>query len=400
MRVCFVNSLYAPNELGGAEYTVRYLAEGLVQRGHDVSVVSLAPDGRQSSAALNGVRTHYLPNANIYWPFWAERDRPAAWKRSLWHLIEAYNPVMVRRIGRVLAQERPDVVSCHNMQGFSVGPWLAARRLRLPVVQTLHDYFLACPGATMFSGGANCTGNCGACRAFTAPRRLLSNIPAAVTGVSKRTLMRLQECGFFRKVHDTSVIFGSNAAEPAAAARADLAPGAPLRLGFLGRIEPIKGLEVALRALSSLPPGLASLAIGGRCSDEQRAALLGIAGGADVRFLGHVDPARFFPEIDALVVPSVWEEPLGRVIHEAMAFGVPSIASRIGGIPEIVEDDVTGYLFEAGDATALAALIHRLTDEGLPAARLAVSCRRRSAAFRPEVIFDRYFDAFARAAAA
>jgi glycosyltransferase involved in cell wall biosynthesis len=113
-----------------------------------------------------------------------------------------------------------------------------------------------------------------------------------------------------------------------------------------------------------------------------------------------VDPARFFPEIDALVVPSVWEEPLGRVIHEAMAFGVPSIASRIGGIPEIVEDDVTGYLFEAGDATALAALIHRLTDGGLPAARLAVSCRRRSAAFRPEVIFDRYFDAFARAAAA
>ncbi len=399
MRVCFVNSLYAPNGLGGAEYTVRYLAEGLVARGHQVSVVSLAPDGRTGSSVLNGVRTQYVPLMNVYWPFWQERDRPPAWKRALWHLVEAYNPVMISRLSRLIARDRPDVISCHNMLGFSVGAWVAARRQGIPLVQTLHDYFMACPGATMCRQGVNCAASCTSCRLFSASRRRLSNLPDAVTSVSGRTLHRLESAGFFRNVRNKTVIFGSNAPAPVHRPRPDRAKATGLRLGFLGRIEAIKGLDVAVRALTRLPPGAASLVIGGRCPDDERARLIDLAAGADVRFLGYVQPDDFFPQIDALVVPSLWEEPLGRVIHEAMAFGVPSIASRIGGIPEIVVDGETGYLFEAGNVDALAAVIRRIVDDGLPAARLGEACRERSRDFAPDVIFDQYFAAFSRAAA-
>ena len=399
MRVCFVNSLYAPNELGGAERTVRQLAEGFVQRGHEVSIISLATNGCGSVSELNGVRTYYVPLANIYWPFFSPADRPSGWKRMLWHFIEAYNPLMTRRIGRILDNERPDVVSCHNLKGLSVGAWISARRLGLPLVQTLHDYFLACPNATMYKQQENCIGICTACRIFSWRRRRLSNLPDVVTSVSQRTLARLEALHFFNGVRLKRIIFGSNNAGSHPVFLPGRSPGDKLRLGYLGRIEQIKGLEVLLRAMSCLPQGLASLTVAGRCSDEEQASLLLLANEAEIRFIGHVDPRTLFSMIDFLVVPSVWEEPLGRVVHEAMAFGVPCIASDVGGIPEIVKEGSTGFLFEPGDVAGLAAVIERIFKLGEPSPRLRHECLRHSEQFEPNKILDAYSEAFSCALA-
>ncbi len=393
MRVCFVNSFYAPNELGGAEVTVRYLAEAMARQGHDVSVISIAPHGAGTKSELNGVRTYYVPVANIYSQVSLKGKAPPIWKKIIWNLIEVGNPLMTRRIGQIFAQERPDVVTCHNLRGLSVGAWIAARRQRIPIVQTLHDYFLACPSSTMRSGDMNCVKQCTLCRMFSNRRRRLSNLPSAVTSVSRRTLQRLEESGFFTKTQGKFIIFGNNTATPPFSPRADV-KGRALRLGYLGRIEPIKGLDVLMGAMARLPPDAATLVIGGQCPDEERARLLTIAAGADVSFLGRVDPAAFFPQIDALVVPSVWEEPLSRVIHEALAFGVPSIVSRVGGMPEIVEEGVTGFLFEANNSHQLGTLIQELHDNGLPAARMSRACLHRSEQFAPEKIFQQYYDAF------
>lgn len=77
-----------------------------------------------------------------------------------------------------------------------------------------------------------------------------------------------------------------------------------------------------------------------------------------VKFLGEIaDKQNFFSQIDCLVVPSVKAEAFGLVIIEAMAAGVPVVASRLGAIPEIIEDKKTGRLFAPGDYRQLAALI-------------------------------------------
>src|SRR3954454_14301959 len=107
MKIAFVSTLYAPNERGGAERTVRILAESLVARGHEAVVISLAPDGVARTDSINGVKTYYVPLANIFWK--QSEDARNALARMTWHLIDSWNPVMAGRVSKILKLERPDL---------------------------------------------------------------------------------------------------------------------------------------------------------------------------------------------------------------------------------------------------------------------------------------------------
>lgn len=385
MKIAFISTLYAPNEMGGAERGVRVLAEAAAAQGHEAVAISLAPDGVARQAQVGPVKAYYVPLANVYWPFRKTRAGPV--QRALWHLLDAYNPVMGARVGRILDAEQPDVVQADNLLGFSVAPWRAAQRRGIPVVQTLHDYYLACPNSSMFRRGQNCAVQCGSCHALCTPRRALSNIPAALVSVSRRTMDRVEESGAFRSVEHRLIAHGVNDVRAAPAPRVDRAPGGLLRLGYLGRIEATKGIEVLIDAARRMPTGSVSVLIAGKGEPGYVETLVARAKGLDVTFLGFTKPADLFARIDLLVVPSVWEEPLGRVIFEAYEHGVPAAVSRAGGMPEIVEEGRTGFVFEAGNAQALAALLSAQRDLGWAGARFFKACREKSGEFSMERSF-------------
>jgi glycosyltransferase involved in cell wall biosynthesis len=94
------------------------------------------------------------------------------------------------------------------------------------------------------------------------------------------------------------------------------------------------------------------------------------------------------------VVPSVWAEPFGIVVIEAMAGGTPVVASNIGGIPEIIDDGVSGVLVKPGDAAALRNALTGLIDN--PAARLAMgdAARRRADDFKAEAVVPMLEDVY------
>lgn len=116
---------------------------------------------------------------------------------------------------------------------------------------------------------------------------------------------------------------------------------------------------------------------------ESLADSLGVAG--RVSFLGPLDTEAlksFYARIHALVVPSVWEEPAGLVLVEGALAGVPLVASRVGGIPEIVGDPDEALLVPPGDPAALAMALRRtLTDPAEASARV-VRARARAQGFR------------------
>jgi glycosyltransferase involved in cell wall biosynthesis len=396
MKVAFVSSLYAPNELGGAERTVRTLAEALVQRGHEAVVVSLAPDGVARESELNGVRTHYVPLANIHWPFGRQTPLPA-WRRLLWLMVDAYNPLMGARVGRILDREKPDVVQAGNLLGFSAAVWLGAKKRGFPVVQMLHDYYLACVNSSMFRHGRNCERQCGSCRAIATPRRLLSDTPTAVISLSRRTLDKLEACDLFPNVAHKAVVHGACNLEvhdiAQRAARGEVA----LTVGYLGRVEATKGIEVLLDAAQRLQAGRVRVLVGGTGAADYLDALRKRYASSNIEFVGFVKPADLFARIDVLVVPSLWEEPLGRVIYEAYTHGVPAIVSRAGGMPEIVDEGRTGYVFEAGNAASLAQVLDRAAGEW-NAERFAHACVEKSREFDIDRQFDRYMAVWAQAA--
>jgi len=388
MKVAFVSTLYAPNERGGAERTVRILAETLAGSGHEALVISLAPDGVARDGVINGVKTYYVPLANVFWK--QSEEARSRVSRMLWHGIDAWNPVMAARVAKILRCERPDVVQTGNLQGFSVALWRAVRRQRIPLVQMLHDYYLGCPKSTMTAGEHNCAVQCRSCRLFTIPRRAHSNLPAAVISLSRRMLVRLEGTGLFADVQHKYIIHGINKVDPETVPRENKAPGTPIVVGYLGRIENTKGIEVLLDAADRLPAAQLTVLLGGKGDDDYAATLQQRYAAANVRFLGFVEPAEFFRQIDVLVVPSVWEEPLGRVIYEGYAHGVPSLVANVGGMPEIVDIGSTGDVFRSGDSADLAARLRRLIDGGLPGRDFFEACVERSRDFGVERVFGEY----------
>jgi glycosyltransferase involved in cell wall biosynthesis len=137
------------------------------------------------------------------------------------------------------------------------------------------------------------------------------------------------------------------------------------RLGYIGRLDPRKGIETAIEALGTLP-ARASLTIDGGGDERHRAELVARAGS-----LGVGDRVRFtnstrtrvpdaYAACDAVVFPVTWDEPWGLVPLEAMAVGRPVVATGAGGSGEYLRDGDNCLLFEPGDAAGLAAAVKRL----------------------------------------
>lgn len=374
MKIAFFNSLYLPDEVGGAEKAVRTIAEGAVAAGHQAVVLCLASDGRARTDMVNGVKVYYIPLANVA-PLHDKASLPV-WRKLLWYIMDAYNPVMGHRIKRILKEEKPDVIEANNLQGLSVAVWHVARQLGIPVVQILHDYYLGCINSTMYSKGRNCTSSCAVCTVLCTPRRRLSSIPQIVSSVSRRTLERIRAAGTFAAVktftYSSSGIKLSDVL--GATERAIHQPGAPIILGFLGRIDPLKGMDLLLDAVSSRPAGSVKLLIGGEVRDAYGLDLKARYESPNIEFLGYIKPAELFSRVHLLIVPSVWEEPLGRIIAESHASGVLVAVSKLGGMPEIVEDGVNGYHFDGGSVAAIHGLLDRLKDQTFPTAEQVAAC--------------------------
>lgn len=172
-------------------------------------------------------------------------------------------------------------------------------------------------------------------------------------------------------------------------------PAAPILVGA-GRLVADKGFDVAIRALAAVraehPTAVLRLAGDGpgRPELEALAAELGVADGLEL--LGWVTPERL-PDVLAgatvVVMPSRWQEAFGLVALQAAQVGRPVVASNVGGLPEVVEDGVTGALVPAEDADALACAVLDLLADPAEAAAQGRAARERA---RTRFAFSRYVE--------
>lgn len=368
MKIAFINSFYYPDEVGGAEKSVRYLAETLAADGHEILVLT---NGRvQESLSIKSVLVKKIPTANIYSIFdFSKRNR---FFKLAWHIFDSYNVLAKYRIKRALAKFQPDIVHTNTIGGFSVSVWGAVKELNIPLVHTLRDYYLLCPNTAMFKAGRQCRSRCGECRILGAPRQLLSEKVDVVVGNSDFILQRHLKEGMFPK-SSSRVIYNAYEARSVT----DHRDPQYVTFGFIGRVAPTKGIEVLLAALRQArfsSDKKVRLLVAGTGEKLYLASLGVMLDGIDVEFLGVVEPHEFYSRIDWCIVPSLWHEPLARVLFEAFAHGVPIIASNTGGTAELVKHEVNGFTYVATDVDALAALLKR-------------------AAFLPELQYETFRDA-------
>ncbi|SHF03226.1 glycosyltransferase [Streptoalloteichus hindustanus] len=170
------------------------------------------------------------------------------------------------------------------------------------------------------------------------------------------------------------------------------------RVLFLGRLHRQKGVADLVRALALVPSAHLVLAGDGpeRARLSRLAGVLGLA--HRVRFLGfvpHDQVPALLRDVDLLVMPSRYEE-LGTALVEARHVGVPVVATRVGGIPDVVRDGVDGLLVPPGDIVALAGALQRLVDDPVLADVLASRARRRAASYTWDSLAERVLDVYQR----
>jgi len=388
VKLVLLNTFYPPDGPGGAEQSVRLLAEGLVQRGHQVTVVVTTPDGRARVAEMNGVTVRYLVIRNLYPD---PMKAPGGWLKPFWHALDARNPLMQGMLREILVDEQPDVLHSNNLGGISVVAWRVAASLGIPILHTLRDYYLLCPKATMFKNGVICQEQCTICRLYSAPKTALAPEVNSVVGIGAPILARHLKAGLFQQARDQQVI--PNGVElPATIQPKAGGRTGPLRLGFLGRLEPSKGPDLLLEAAMRPEAVSSEVYLAGRGRPEYVEGLKSRFDRTGIHYLGQTAPAALFAQVDFLVVPSRWLEPFARVVIEALAHGVPVLCSRQVGAAEHLVEGQTGYLFDQDDAAGLAALIAGLSRAD--AERMAPLCRAAAEGFRPDRIAARYEAAY------
>lgn len=364
MKILFINSLYEPNVIGGAEIILRSHVNALHQRGHDVSVLTLDPQPGLTSNSVDGVRVWRAGLKNFYWPFGCEK--PPAWKRALWHLTDIYNPFMTSAVKEVVQIEAPDLVCTHNLTGWSVAVWSALTKLGIPIVQVLHDPYLICPRSNMFSKGTPCRQQCLKCRSMRLMHPRLSNQLSAVVGVSRFILEKSVRYRYFGNVPIREVI--NNARDMGSVHEVGEAKGQPsnrqVTFGFIGNLLASKGIELLLETFVGQAPDSWRLVVAGSGKDDYEADLKKRYRHERIHFIGHVRPNTFFNQVDFTVVPSLWEDTFPGVVLESFYFGVPVLGSNRGGIPEMIQEGINGVLFDPEDT------------EGLSASMVAVAARK------------------------
>jgi glycosyltransferase involved in cell wall biosynthesis len=218
-------------------------------------------------------------------------------------------------------------------------------------VHTLHDYWLLCQRNSMVrADGVPCVTRCRSCRAISSLRNAqLAHRPPDVLLAVSAAVARPHEEALPWTRGRTRVLY--NPVETVPITRASRAAGTPPTFGFLGQVSAAKGIRTLVRAFTDAAIPGARLLVAGRGADVD--AVTDVPG---VEYRGWVDAAgkdALLAEVDALAVPSEWQDPAPLVVNEARARGIPVVGARAGGIPELIAPASEPLLFRSGDAGEL-----------------------------------------------
>lgn len=369
MRILMLAQFYPPT-IGGEERHVADLSADLAARGHDVSVATLWHEGPPRFEVARGVRIHRIRGTmqrmNAIFSY---HDRqfspPFTDPEALWALK------------KVISEERPDVIHAHNWIVHSVTPLKAWSKARL--VMTLHDYSLVCVQKRLMRYGVRCSGpeftKCLSCA--TNFYGIGKGVPIRLANLAWGELERRTVDMFLPVSHsvaDQTYLEKHNVpyrivpnfipddvetpTEDTDALLAQLPKGDFLL--YVGDVMPDKGIGVLLQAHASLKRQIPLVLIG-RPIDGYLESFP-----PNVLYLGrwpHNAIMQAWKRCTIALVPSICPDACPTVAMEAMVMGQPIIASRIGGLIDIVVDGVTGLLVTPGDSQELQAAIQRVLDD-------------------------------------
>lgn len=355
MRILLVHNYY--QHAGGEDRVFADEADLLTANGHEVVRYTVDNDGLESAARLRlAVDT--------------------VWNRQ-----------SAAEIGSLVKKGQIEVAHFHNtLPRISPSAYYAARRSGAAVVQSLHNFRLLCPNATFLREGSVCEKCLGHAVAWPAIKHRCYRNSLGASTVLTGMLAAHRLLNTWRKAVDAYITLTEFARQRFVtgglpADKLHVKPNFVLDpppagsgdggyLLFVGRLSTEKGIATLLEAWNRLPQSIRLRIVGdGPMADDVRRAAAAHPG---IEWLGSLPPAEVAHQMAGaagLVIPSICYENLPKALVESFAAGTPILASRLGALPDLVDDGRTGLLFTAGDSQALAACVEDfLSDAGRCAA--------------------------------
>ncbi len=387
MRILMLAQFYPP-VIGGEEQHVHSLCHALHERGHEVSVITLAHDNLPAKDDDNGVRISRIKSTT-------QRGGSAVFQTSRRHAPPFPDPAVVSAIQAHIKAEQPQIVHGHNWMLHSFIPLKS--RSNAKFVVSLHDYSLRCSTKKlMYMGETVCDGpRLDKCFSCARNHFGLKGPPVAAAnwlmGFAERAAVDMflpvseavaEGNGICRKNLNYRVIPNFVADDIATRKyghfpELEQLPDEPFVL-FVGDLNSTKGADIAVEAYAGLPDAPPLVLIGREFPETPKNLPHNVY---VLKSWPHDAVMQAFQRSLFTLAPSRWPEPFGIVVIEALISGRPVIASDSGGLPEIIVDRESGFLVPPGDVEAFRNKIRILLEDSQQREQMGKAAAERATNF-------------------
>lgn len=348
MRILFVNSAYYPNTTGGAELVCRKTAEALAKRGHTVDVLTI--DSHYHTENINGVKVIWLDTI-----IGKVRKKASKFRGRCTLFLRIFPIIDFYKLKKILIAGKYDIINTHAIEDISPVIWIAAKSCKIPVVHTMHDRYLLCPRLFLLKrNGKECKKRKLVCRLRTYFYSKYSAYVSVFICPSK---------SLAESMPVKSVVINNGIRMVRDTQKKEYPNNRPFRFVYVGALAKHKGLNSLLNAFIQYS-GKAELHIAG--DGGMREDVISAAKKDNrIHYHGWIENSKmadFLRGFDCLIIPSICKENYPTVILESFNSDLPVIGSDIGGIPELVVDNETGYLFTPGDEIDILNKIQMIMD--------------------------------------
>lgn len=385
MNILFINDYY--DKAGGAEKHVLSLMEGLKERGHRAAFFALGDKDERKGDIY--VRERRLS------------PRRAIFDRSTFKYLQS-----------IIKDFKPDILHLHNTIFFSLFFHLNLDKLNIPIVKTMHDFRALCPSGWLllpdykicntFQGRACVKNKCLKYYHIKGVELLInilrSNIEKKKIDLFISPSTPLKEAllrGGFKNVHYLPNFISHDLAHHETFAGKD-EEKIILYVGRLGREKGVHNLITAAKEIFKSHPETKLVIVGtGREKEnlEKESKELNID--ENVIFKGYTDDIKeLYIKSYLVAIPSIWMENCPLVALEAMASGKAIVASRIGGLTDIVENEKTGLLVTPNNTKELADAIIRLLENPSLTLQMGQAARERSAQYNFDIYLSKLIELY------
>lgn len=329
MKILIINTFYYPNMIGGTENSVKILAENLAKIGNEVAIYSV--DGEKNK------KIEIINNVKIY------RYKKSKNNKLVKKIKGINNNSIKKQIKEVIEDFKPDIIHTNNLFEISNIVWkIAKKEYDIPIIHTLRDYWMLYPIVSKEKLSKILF------QPFMKERTKYVDI---VTAPSKYTLNKFIQAGYFKSsvkecvynavdidIEETKTIIEKR----------KKIDNEKIRFMYVGMLSENKGIRNLLEAFSRMEDDNISLHIYGQ-GELENLVINSEEQDIRIKYHGQLNTEELKEEWkknDVLIVPSIWEEPFGRVVIEANQYGLPVIGTNRAGILETINNINTGITYQ------------------------------------------------------